>query len=212
MTLRRGEADEPLGSTVAAVVLAAGLGSRMGRIKPLVPIDGKPSLAHVLDRVAEADVKEPIVVLGHGAEEIRDSIDLSTTRTVVNETPSHGMASSLRIGLRAVSEHAVGALVFHADMPFVTASTIRAIVEAAADGALLTAPRFQGRRGFPVYFAKTCFAELIAGLHGEIGGREYIETHKTDLILVDVEDEGILLDIDRPEDVPIQTERIASRS
>ena len=212
MTTRRGKPGEPSGFTAEAVVLAAGLGSRMGRIKPLVPIHGRPSLAHVLDRLADAGVEKPIVVLGHGAKEIRRNIDLSKTRIVMNDTPSHGMASSLVIGLRAISEHAAGALVLHADMPFVTASTIRAVVETAADGALLSAPRFQGRRGFPVYFAKPCFSELIAGLHGEIGGREYIETHKKDLVSVDVNDEGILVDIDRPEDVPVQTGRIASRS
>ena len=197
---------------VEAIVLAAGLGTRMGRIKPLVPIDGTPSLTHVLHRLADAGLTQVIVVLGHGSDEIRQRIDLSRARIEINENPSRGMASSLAIGLRAVSADVAGALILHADMPFVSAATLRAVAEAAADGARIAAPRFRGRRGFPVYFAKACFPELIEGLRGETGGREYIEAHREDLILIDVEDEGILLDIDRPEDIPVQMGRIASRS
>ena len=207
-----GIGSEPTGFAIDAIVLAAGLGSRMGRIKPLVPVHGTPSLTLVLDRLAEAGLKNAIVVLGHGADEIRQAMDLSAVRTVVNENPQRGMASSLAVGLRAVSDRAAGALVLHADMPFVHAATLRAVAATAAGGARMAAPCLRGKRGFPVYFARTCFAGLIDSLHGEIGGREYIAAHKDDLVVVEVEDEGILRDIDRPEDIPVETGHNAPRS
>lgn len=212
MTKPQDVATEPAQFAVEAVVLAAGLGTRMRQIKPLVSIHGTPSLALVLKRLSEAELHRAVVVLGHGADDIRRSVDLSQARIVVNENPERGMASSLAVGLRAVSDRSAGALILHADMPFVTASTLRAVVKAATGGARIVAPRLRGQRGFPVYFARSCFSELIGSLHGEIGGREYIAAHAHDLVAIDVEDEGILRDIDRPEDIPVQAEHTVSRS
>lgn len=207
-----GFANEPAGFAIDAIVLAAGFGSRMGRIKPLVPVHGTPSLVWVLKRLSEAGLQNPIVVLGYGADEIARAVDLSQAQTVVNDHPARGMASSLALGLGAVSAHAAGALTLHADMPFVAPSTIRAVAEAAAGGARIAAPCLGGTRGFPVYFARSCFPGLINTLHGEIGGREYIEAHKQDLVTIAVEDEGIIRDMDLPEDIPVPTEQTAPRS
>ncbi|HYC07179.1 MAG TPA: NTP transferase domain-containing protein, partial [Candidatus Binatia bacterium] len=83
----------------AAIVLAAGAGSRFGGGKLLAPLDGRPILDHVLAVGRDAGVARTIVVLGDSAAEIEAAVDLSGVETVVNPDPVAGLSSSLRIGL-----------------------------------------------------------------------------------------------------------------
>lgn len=186
---------------IAALVLAAGLGTRMGASKPLLDIDGRPSLARVLDAIDEAGVPEVVVLLGHDADRIRAHVNLDRRGVVRNPEPERGLSTSLALGLAAVPATCSGALVFHADMPFIRPSTVRAVRALAEQGARLAAPRHGGTRGFPVYFARECFASLARELSGDTGGRGYIERHRDALRLVDVVDPGCLRDIDRPQDL-----------
>ncbi|MCX6100537.1 MAG: nucleotidyltransferase family protein [Candidatus Bipolaricaulota bacterium] len=186
---------------IAALVLAAGLGSRMGASKPLFDIDGRPSLARVLDAVDGAGVTEVVVVLGRDADRVAAQIDLAARHVVRNPAPERGLSSSLELGLASIPMSCTGALVFHADMPFVRSSTVRAVHALARDGATIAAPRLGDVRGFPVYFSRDCFALLRAELSGDTGGRGFIERHRAALCLVNVTDPGCLRDIDRPEDL-----------
>ncbi len=186
---------------IAALVLAAGLGTRMGESKPLLDIDGRPSLARVLDTIDEAGVPEVVVVLGHDADRIRARVDLDRRHVVRNPEPERGLSTSLTLGLAAVPAACGGALVFHADMPFIRPSTVGAVLALAEGGALLAAPRLGETRGFPVYFARGCFGSLARELSGDTGARRYIERRADALRLVDVADPGCLRDIDRPEDL-----------
>jgi CTP:molybdopterin cytidylyltransferase MocA len=186
---------------IDAVVLAAGSGSRMGRIKPLVPLNGEPVLEIVLRRLRDAGLPSPIVVLGDDADRIRQAIDLSHARVIVNDHPARGMSTSLALGLTAVSEGARGALIFHADMPFLTARTIRKIISTARTGARIAAPVYRGTRGFPVYLARSCFREVVATLVGDAGARGYLAAHAGDISSMEVDDAGCVVDIDRPEDL-----------
>jgi len=187
---------------IDAIVLAAGLGTRMdGAVKALTPIAGEPALSIVLRRLREAGIASPIVVLGHGADAVRRAVDLSGVRIVENPAPADGLSSSLRLGLSVAGTLEPGVLVLHADMPAVSAETIRAILEAAEEGARLAAPVYRGQRGFPVFVARSLFEELEAALEGDAGARKLLERHADDLILVPVEDPGCILDVDRPEDL-----------
>lgn len=187
---------------IEAIVLAAGLGTRMGQAKPLLLVDGEPALARVLRRIRDAGLAHPIVVLGApSARRIEEAVDLTDAAVVLNECPEAGMSRSLRLGLAAVSGEAKGALVFHADMPFVATETVQAVARAADGGAEIAAPRFRGQRGFPVFFRQACFPELRTSLVGDAGGRSYLETHRDELVCVDVDDPGCIHDIDRPADL-----------
>jgi len=187
---------------IDAIVLAAGLATRMGgAVKALTPVAGEPALSIVLRRVREAGIASPVVVLGHGADAVRRAVDLSGVRIVENPAPADGLSSSLRLGLSVVGTLGPGVLVLHADMPAVSATTIRAILEAAEEGARLAAPAYQGQRGFPVYIARSLFEELEAVLEGDAGARKLLGRHADDLVLVPVEDPGCILDVDRPKDL-----------
>jgi len=186
---------------IDAIVLAAGLGTRMGRLKPLIPIEGKPALTVVIEVLREAGIDRPIVVLGREANRVLSAVDLAECRIVVNPEPRRGLSSSLDLGLRLVDPKAIGTLVLHVDMPAVRADTIRSVLDAAEAGAKIAAPTHNGRRGFPVYFSHACFDELTLVLTGDKGARDYIAARRDSVTLVPVDDPGSLLDIDRPEDL-----------
>ncbi len=192
---------------IDAVVLAAGFGTRMGRIKPLASVHGRPSLAVVLDRLRAAGIVRPIVVLGHAAEEIAAAIDLTDARVVTNPDPARGLSSSLRLGIASVAPEAIGTLLLHADMPTISAGTLRAVIAAAENGAPIAAPCHRGTRGFPVFLGRGTFSELDRILKGDVGAKKYLRAHQDELVLVDVDDPGCLVDFDRPEDLRRLAER-----
>jgi len=186
---------------VEAIVLAAGKGERMGTIKPLVEIDGQPALARVIRTLREARIERVIVILGYRAEEIEKKIGLSGCVVTRNTNYESGMGSSLSLGVSLVSPEATGFLIAHADMPYVKAETVNKVIARARAGAKIVAPICSGVRGFPVYLDTGCREELLPTLQGEIGARNYISQHEDDLVLVEVDDPGAIIDIDRPEDV-----------
>ncbi len=185
----------------AALVLAAGLGTRMRATKALLDIDGLPALVRVLKTIDAAGVAPVVVVLGRDAAEIEAHVDLSERRVVVNPAPERGLSSSLALGLAAVPADASGALVFHADMPFVRAETVVSVVAALRPGTRLAAPQYAGARGFPVYLGRETFAALCAELAGDAGARDYLARHSECLARIDVDDPGCVRDLDRPEDL-----------
>jgi len=186
---------------IQPIVLAAGLGRRMNASKSLLSIHGEPALSVILQTLGEAGLSDPIVVLGHDLEAVRAAVPLAGCTVVHNAHPETGMGDSLAYGLDARFDSAAGVLVLHVDMPFVRASTVRAIVRAAADGAALAAPVVEGIRGFPVYAARRHIPGLRSTLHGDRGGRAYLADHADELVLVPMDDRGAVFDLDHPEDL-----------
>lgn len=192
--------------TIGAIVLAAGHGRRMGAVKPLVPIAGKPMLCHVLDALAAADLPAIVVTGAH-----RQSVHALAVAAAASGTEpvsiihaddhARGMAHSLRAGLLAVPGCWAGALVVLADMPFVHPASLGALARALAAGAPAVVPVHDGRRGNPAGFSRACFPALLA-LHGDAGARSLL--NDLGAVAVPVVDPGVLRDIDRPADLPAQ--------
>ena len=186
---------------IEAIVLAAGKGERMGAIKPLIVIDGQPILVRVITTLRAAGIERIIVVLGYKAALIEKEVDLFRCILANNMDYESGMGSSLSLGVSLVSPEATGFLVVHADMPYVQETTVRKVIARASAGAKIVAPVCSGVRGFPVYLDSGCREELLPTLKGEIGARVYIAQHEQDLVLIEVDDPGATIDIDRPQDV-----------
>jgi molybdenum cofactor cytidylyltransferase len=197
---------------IAVLILAAGLGRRMGSIKPLLSIAGRPALERILATLDDAGIDSKIVVLGHASGQVQAQVDLSNCRVVINANPEAGLSSSLELGLEQLPEEATGLLVHPSDMPYIRAATVRAVCQAASDGAKLAAPFYQGERGFPVYFARSCLAELRSDLSGDEGGRRVLARHPDWLVHVEVDDPGTIHDLDRPSDVVSSSRKEASCS
>lgn len=186
---------------IEAIILAAGKGERMGATKQLVDIGGQPALVRVIETLRHALVERIIVVLGYQAEQIKRSIDLSDCIVAVNKDYETGMGSSLALGVKLVSGSALGFLIAHADMPYTEESSVRKVLDTASTGARIAAPAYKGIRGFPVYLRTDCLPELLETLKGDIGARDYILAHASDVELVAVDDRGAVQDIDKPEDI-----------
>jgi CTP:molybdopterin cytidylyltransferase MocA/SAM-dependent methyltransferase len=120
---------------ITAVVLAAGAGSRFGGGKLLAPVEGRPILQHVLDRLAALDLDDVIVVLGEDAPTIEGAIDWRNERRVRNPDPSRGLSSSLQVGLAAVRDDVDAAMIVLGDQPLVPPRAVRALLDAEVDDA-----------------------------------------------------------------------------
>ncbi|HEX2329557.1 MAG TPA: NTP transferase domain-containing protein [Candidatus Angelobacter sp.] len=186
---------------VAAIVLAAGSSRRMGQPKQLLMLNGKTLLEHTLGNVREAGIGEIVLVLGANAEEIGSRILTDGLKVVVNAGHEAGMGTSLRTGLAAVSPEMEAALIVLADQPFVRPRTLRAIVESRRrTGAQITIPLYNGFRGNPVLLGRSVFPEVM-GLSGDVGCRAIFGTHVEGIHKLPVNDIGVLIDIDAPDDV-----------
>lgn len=190
-------------SRMGAVVLAAGRSARMGEPKQLLRVGGRTALDLVLESVRAAHVDEVVLVLGFAAEEIRRQVAselLADVKVVVNPRFEEGMAGSLREGLTVLSADVDGALIVLADQPLVRSATMERIVERfRTSGAEMVIPAYKGRRGNPVLLGRAVFAEAMA-LTGDTGCRAIFAQHANGIVEVDVDDAGILQDMDTLKD------------
>jgi molybdenum cofactor cytidylyltransferase len=197
-------------SGVSAVVLAAGRSARMGEAKQLLRVGGSTVLERTLENVRGSGVSEIVLVLGASAEVIREQLPhafFGGLKVVVNQDYEDGMASSLREGLAAVSPKMDAAFIVLADQPFVRPETMDRIIDKYRHAdAEIVVPYYRGQRGNPVLLDRSVFSEAMA-LEGDTGCRAIFGSHAAGIVEVDVDDEGILQDIDDRGDY----ERLRSR-
>ena len=173
----------------------------MGEPKQLLRLGESTVLGQTIDNVRRSTVREIVLVLGGSAETIRRQLTLpESLKVVVNPLWQQGMASSLRAGLSAVSHQTEGALILLADQPFVHPETLNRLVEQHRQSrAQIVIPTHRGVRGNPVLLDRSVFAEVMA-LEGDVGCRAIFANHVQGIVKVEVDDEGILLDIDNQDD------------
>jgi molybdenum cofactor cytidylyltransferase len=188
-------------SNVSAVVLAAGMSTRMGAIKQLLQIGDRTLLECVLANLRQSSVAEIIVVLGEAADEIRQRVRLENVRIVVNQAYREGMGTSLRLGLAHVDPQAEAALVVLADQPFVQPRTMDHLIEQyRARRPQIAIPMYRGFRGNPVLLDRSVLPELES-LTGDIGCRAIFGAHTENILKVPVDDAGVLVDVDTKADL-----------
>ena len=197
-------------SNLAALILAAGFSSRMGRCKALLPIDGQPLIARLVATFRQAGIDRIGVVTGHYADELEPVLRELGVDAIANPAYERGMYSSVQAGIAALPEDVTACFLLPVDIPLVRPATIAALAaHFAAHAAPITYPRFGGRRGHPPLIARTLYAEILAG-KGDGGLRALLQKHQANAADVDVLDEGVVLDMDTPEDYE-QLARLALR-
>ena len=185
--------------TVTGILLAAGQARRFGANKLLALLaDGRPVGQATADTLA-GEVDRMVVVVGETDDRTAELFETAGYATVRCSDAALGMAHSLRCGVAATRESGAW-LVMLADMPAVQAATLREIVARVRRGAQLVVPRHAGRDGHPVAFAAAFRAELEA-LTGDRGARPVLDRHAAAALYLDVDDPGVLLDIDTPADL-----------
>ena len=182
---------------VSAILLAAGRSRRMGRPKQLLPLGGKPALVHSLDAIAGAGIEDVVVVLnalvGRAAKIIRHL----PVNIVFNNDPASEMADSVRIGLSSVHASSSGVLVHLADYPLISADTVRALMAMHSDEPdKILIPAYEGAKGHPCLFPKHLAMEVFQGNTL----KQIVHRDNARIRIVQVRDEGILLDMDTEED------------
>jgi len=182
---------EPMAPDVDGILLAAGRSSRAGSFKMEVPLAGKPLLLWSLETMAEV-CPRVIVVAGFSPEKIRCLVQgRPEAELVVNADFASGMLTSVQAGVRRVRARRF--FLMPGDMPLVRTSTYRKLLAANAE---IAVPRCRGRRGHPVLLDGGLINALLAEPPGSSLGR-FIE--RQGFAVVDVDDPGILSDVDDPE-------------
>jgi molybdenum cofactor cytidylyltransferase len=186
------------GRSVAGLILAAGESRRMGFPKALLPY-GEETFLDRLAGLFAARCSPVIVVLGAEAERIRAGggpTGHSAATFVVNPDWARGQTTSMQCGLRAIPPHADGVLFTLVDHPAVRPDTIDALL-AGPRAALLRVPRYHRRRGHPIWFSRELIPEFLA-LPETGAARDVVRSHAAQTEFLDVDDPGILADIDDP--------------
>jgi molybdenum cofactor cytidylyltransferase len=185
---------------VAAVVLAAGGSTRMGTTKQLLPVGGQPMVRRVTAAACAAGLAQVIVVIGAQAGAVRRALTDLQVDIVVNEGWQEGMSTSIHAGIHALRPDIQALLVLLGDQPAVTTAVIQAVVHRHQTTASpIVVPVYRGRRGNPVLFHRSLFADLLA-VEGDQGGRALIARHADLVDRLDLKDVAVITDVDTPRD------------
>ncbi len=194
--------------SISGILLAAGLSTRMGQPKQLLPFGKNTIVETVVDNMLDAKFSEVIVVVGHCAEQVQDTLGERPVKIVFNPNYREGMLTSAQAGIRSLafenirnkSDRNAFSLML-VDQPFITSALIDKVIDAYAQtdkGVVL--PSYNYRRGHPVIFHHQ-YADDILTLGVESGGvRSLFKSHSEDIHYVNVDTDDVLRDIDYRED------------
>ena len=186
--------------SVGAILLAAGLGQRMGRPKPLLPWRGVPLITYQVRTLRRAGLRPIAVVLGHRAAEISPHVDNEYGVTpLINPFYKKGKTTSLKTGLRALNPNDTDSvLILNVDQPR-TQETIETIIDYhSRHSALITMPTFKGKRGHPVVVSLKLIRDLMAVSEARQGLKGVMRKYHSQISQIELETDEILLDLNTP--------------
>jgi molybdenum cofactor cytidylyltransferase len=185
---------------IVGLILAAGESSRMGIPKATLTYRGQTFLERIVQTLREGGLERIVVVLGHRAEEIQRQVKMEAALVVINPAYPSDQTSSLQAGLRSLAAADLEAvLLCLVDHPAVSAETVRKIMATFREcGAPVVIPTYHGRRGHPVLIGQLLFEELL-GLSSDVGADSVVRRYRAATQFVEVEDEGIVIDVDDPQ-------------
>ena len=185
----------------AAIVLAAGRGTRMAHEnKLLAEVNGKPIVRHTVEAALASKARPVVVVTGHESDRIAKSVEGLDIKITHNPHFIEGLSGSLKAGLAALPTGLDAVVVMLGDMPKISGSLIDRLAMAAdpARGMFIAVPTWAGKRGNPVMWSSRLFDEL-AKLEGDVGARHLIGLYSEAVVEVPVDDDAVFLDIDTQE-------------
>jgi len=187
-------------SDVAALLLAAGRSSRMGKFKPLLPFGDQTVVESCLSNLRAAKIEEIILVIGHRADEIRDHLANAEVQFAINPDPDSEMSVSIARGIEHVNLHAEALLIALVDHPAVPAETLRTLIdEWTRTGARLIQPEYHGKGGHPV-LVDLSFRDELKQLDSTEGLRGLFRRHRDEARRLTVSSPYVARDMDTWED------------
>jgi CTP:molybdopterin cytidylyltransferase MocA len=171
----------------------------MGKPKALLEIEGETFLRRTVRALLAGGCEPVLVVVAEGARTLAAEAEATGARVLINPAPGDGPITSLRVALAEFGDSAAGLAYLPVDHPMVRPTTVSRLLDAARSAdAALTVPLHRGKRGHPTVFGAALFPELadptLAG-----GARTVVHRHLERALLIDVDDSGVLADIDTPE-------------
>ena len=182
---------------VSAILLAAGASRRMGSCKQLLTLQGRTVIARCLEALLDGGVDEVVVVVSPAGDQVERAAGSYPVRVVRNADPDGDMAASIRTGRDALAPDAAGVLIALCDYPLVCAQTIARLIEAhRLDPQGIIIPCHKGRRGHPPLLPR----RLLDQLTPPLTLKELLRLHPQRTRQLDLDDVGVLVDMDTPED------------
>lgn len=197
---------------VAALILAAGSGNRLGgTAKALIRIDGVPLLLRLIAAVQGAGVSDVLVVTGHYHAAIAQVVKPTGVRVVHNPHAAKGQAGSVRLGLQHANAQADALMLMLCDQPLLTPADLSALVDAFARRASgeFVVPRVNAHgRGNPVVVSRNA-VQAILGSPTYVACRDYMDAHPALVSYLDTDNDHYAIDIDLPQDLAIVRSRLS---
>lgn len=186
---------------VGALILAAGLSSRMNDFKPLLQIAGKTLIEHAIGLFKVCKIDEIVTVTGHRADELIPVIEEASSRWVKNHNYYDPMFSSIQLGVQEIKGSCDAFFLLPADIPLVRPTTIERLLAVHSDDmkSRIYYPQYRSKRGHPPLIDSRLIGPIL-DYHGRDGLRGLLHSLKTQAIDVVVNDPFILMDADTPED------------
>lgn len=170
-------ADREAGGSIEGSILAAGMSRRLGRPKQLLIVEGRPLIAHVVERALASRLDAVTVVIGHEAGAVRRAISPYDVTMLFNPDYAEGQSTSLITGVNGVRAGTDGIVVLLADQPGVCEATIDALISARRETrAPIIMTTYGDVRSHPVLFGAETFNEL-RGITGDQGARDVIRRY-----------------------------------
>lgn len=187
-------------TAISGILLAAGLSTRMGEPKQLLPFGESTIVETVVDSMLGAKFDEVIVVVGHCAAQIQEQLGERPVKIVFNPDYHEGMLTSAQAGIQALKESDAFALML-VDQPFITSALIDGVIDAYVQTRKgIALPSYNYKRGHPAIFHRR-YADDILALGAESGGvRTLFKRYGDDIHYVTVDTDRVLRDIDYRED------------
>ena len=188
---------------ISAIVPTAGLSSRMGQNKLLMPFGDKSLIEHAVDTLKASDVDEIVVVLGHEADQVRSRLERRRVNFVHNPDYREGLSTSVRTGMSAVAKGADAIMIYLADQPLIQPDEISRLIQAFAEakraGKSIVVPFFENRRGNPVILDAS-YRAMVLDIVGDVGCRRIIRRYPEQVFAVQMQTDHVVRDVDTLED------------
>jgi molybdenum cofactor cytidylyltransferase len=190
--------------SVTCLILAAGQSARFGKTdKLLAEVDGRPLIRHAVDEALASRSRDVHVIVQPDSTLLDKALAGLPVTLCINRDFASGIGSSIAVGIRSLAQDVTGVLILPADMPWMRADVLDALITAfeCAGGSLVTLPvTADGEQRNPVLWPKSYFMDLC-GLHADHGAKHLIPKDPRKLQKIVILDESGFQDVDTPEDL-----------
>ena len=177
---------------ISAILLAAGQSKRMkGENKLIKKFQGIPLIKHSVKNILDSDVNELIVVVGYQKEIIEKIIDKNKKiKFIFNKNYDEGMASSIKVGLKHLSENSESFFISLGDMPMINYNIYNQLIESRNQKDILV-PTYKNQQGNPVMFNKS-MKEKIMQISGDVGAKQILKLNGSKIFNLKINDQSIV--------------------